>query len=70
MVDAFYEQNCAMLVGSYTMTNGDMEVIAPGLIHHKEWTPDNGRGRKYKVAVVDEAEKAKKLLYWLLASHE
>ena len=49
MVDAFYEQNCAMLVGSYTMTNGDMEVIAPGLIDHKEWTPDNGRNNALRI---------------------
>ncbi|HEY6915014.1 MAG TPA: glycosyltransferase family 2 protein, partial [Paludibacter sp.] len=43
IVDAFYEQNCAMVIGSYTMTNFAMETIAPGLIDHKEWTPDNGR---------------------------
>ena len=49
MVDAFYEQNCATLVGSYTMTNGDMEVIAPGLIDHKEWTPDNGRNNALRI---------------------
>ena len=49
IVDAFYEQNCAMLVGSYTMTNGDMEVIAPGLIDHKEWTPENGRNNALRI---------------------
>ncbi len=49
MVNAFYEQNCAMVVGSYTMTNFAMEVIPPGLIDHKEWTPDNGRNNALRI---------------------
>jgi len=49
MVDAFYEQNCAMVVGTYMMTNFDMEMIAPGIIDHKEWTPDNGRNNALRI---------------------
>ena len=49
IVDAFYAQNCAMVVGSYTMTNFDMQTIAPGLIDHKEWTPDNGRNNALRI---------------------
>jgi hypothetical protein len=49
IVDAFYEQNCAMVVGSYTMTNFKLEVIPPGLIDHKEWTPDNGRNNALRI---------------------
>jgi hypothetical protein len=49
IVDAFYEQNCAMVIGSYTMTNFNMEVIAPGLIDHKEWTPENGRNNALRI---------------------
>ena len=49
IVDAFYEQNCAMVIGSYTMTNFAMETIAPGLIDHKEWTPDNGRNNALRI---------------------
>lgn len=49
MVDAFYEQHCAMLIGSYTMTDGAMQPIAPGLIDHKEWTPDNGRNNALRI---------------------
>ncbi len=49
IVDAFYEQNCAMVIGSYTMTNFKMETIAPGLIDHKEWTPDNGRNNALRI---------------------
>ena len=39
MVRAFYEQNCAMVVGTYMMTDFNMNMIAPGIIDHKEWTP-------------------------------
>ena len=49
IVDAFYEQNCAMVIGSYTMTNFAMETIAPGLIDHKEWTPENGRNNALRI---------------------
>lgn len=49
IVDAFYEQNCAMVIGSYTMTNFNMETIAPGLIDHKEWTPGNGRNNALRI---------------------
>jgi hypothetical protein len=49
IVDSFYEQNCAMVIGSYTMTNFKMETIAPGLIDHKEWTPENGRNNALRI---------------------
>lgn len=49
IVNAFYDQNCAMVVGSYTMTNFAMETIPPGLIDHKEWTPDNGRNNALRI---------------------
>jgi hypothetical protein len=49
MVNAFYEQQCGMVVGSYTMTNFRMETIPPGLIDHKEWTPDNGRNNALRI---------------------
>ena len=49
IVDAFYEQNCAMVVGTYMMTNFKMEMIAPGIIDHKEWTPENGRNNALRI---------------------
>ena len=49
MVDAFYEQNCAMVVGTYMMTDFDMNMIAPGIIDHKEWTPENGRNNALRI---------------------
>jgi len=49
MVDAFYEQNCAMVVGTYMMTDFNMKMIAPGIIDHKEWTPENGRNNALRI---------------------
>ncbi|MDD4609071.1 MAG: glycosyltransferase family A protein [Bacteroidaceae bacterium] len=49
MVDAFYAQNCAMVVGTYMMTDFDMNEIAPGIIDHKEWTPENGRNNALRI---------------------
>ena len=49
MVGAFYEQNCAMVVGSYTLTDINKNIIPPGLVDHKEWTPENGRNNAHRI---------------------
>ena len=49
IVDAFYEQKCAMVIGSYTITDFQMNPIPPGLIDHKEWTPRNGRNNALRI---------------------
>lgn len=49
IVDAFYEQNCAMVVGTYKLTDFDMNTIPPGIIDHREWTPDNGRNNALRI---------------------
>ena len=49
VVDAFYEQNCAMMVGTYQMVNFKLEEIPPGIIDHREWTPDNGRNNALRI---------------------
>ena len=49
IVDAFYEQQCAMVVGTYRMTNFHLEEIPPGLIDHREWTPHNGRNNALRI---------------------
>lgn len=48
-VDAFYAQNCAMVVGTYRITDFDLNTIPPGVIEHREWTPDNGRNNALRV---------------------
>lgn len=49
MVKAFYDQNCAMVVGTYMLTDIDMNMIPPGVIDHKEWTPENGRNNALRI---------------------
>lgn len=49
IVDAFYEQQCAMVIGSYTMTDKFMNPIAPGLIDHREWTEENGHNNALRI---------------------
>ena len=49
VVEAFYEQNCAMVVGTYQMVNFALEEIPPGIIDHKEWTPENGRNNALRI---------------------
>jgi hypothetical protein len=49
IVAGFYDQNCAMLVGSYKMVNFRLEEIPPGIIDHREWTAENGRNNALRV---------------------
>ena len=42
IVDAFYKQNAAMIIGSYRMCDFDLNTLPPGMIDHREWTNDNG----------------------------
>lgn len=49
MVGAFYKQNCGMVVGTYLITDFNMNAIPPGIIDHNEWTPENGRNNAMRV---------------------
>ena len=49
IVAAFREQKCAMVVGTYQMTDFQMNPIPPGIIDHKEWTEDNGRNNALRI---------------------
>ena len=49
IVAAFHEQNCAMVVGTYQMTDFNMNPIPPGIIDHKEWTEENGRNNALRI---------------------
>lgn len=48
-IDAFHEQDCAMVVGTYRMTDFDGNILPPGIIDHREWTPDNGRNNALRI---------------------
>ena len=49
IVNAFREQKCAMVVGTYQMTDFQMNPIPPGIIDHREWTEENGRNNALRV---------------------
>ena len=49
IVDKFYEDNVAAVIGSYLMTNFQLEQLPPGVIDHKEWTPENGRNNALRI---------------------
>ena len=49
IVKAFQEQDCAMVVGTYQMTDFNMNPIPPGVIDHKEWTEWNGHNNALRI---------------------
>lgn len=48
-VAAFREQRCPMVVGTYRITDFELNTIPPGVIDHREWTPDNGRNNALRI---------------------
>jgi hypothetical protein len=49
VVDTFRKEKCAMVIGTYQMTNFKLEEIPPGIIDHKEWTDDNGPNNALRI---------------------
>lgn len=49
IVNVFHRERCAMVIGTYRMTNFNLEEIPPGIIDHKEWTPGNGRNNALRI---------------------
>jgi hypothetical protein len=49
MVVALEAGPYAMLIGSYTMVDFSLKEIPPGVIDHREWSPDNGRNNALRV---------------------
>ena len=49
IVDTFYREKAAMVIGSYRMTDFALQTLPPGLIDHKEWTPENGRNNALRI---------------------
>ena len=49
IVDKFYEEKCAMVIGSYRIVNFALEEIPPGIIDHREWTPGNGPNNALRI---------------------
>ena len=49
IVSKFYEEKCAMVIGSYKLTDFEKNEIPPGIIDHKEWTKDNGHNNALRI---------------------
>ena len=49
IVDKFRTEKCAMVIGSYRMTNFSLETLPPGVIDHKEWTDENGHNNALRI---------------------
>ena len=49
VVDAFYKQNAAMVIGSYRMCDFELNTLPPGLIDHAEWTDENGPNNALRI---------------------
>ena len=48
-IEAFEEQQCAMVVGTYRMTDINGLELPPGIIDHREWTPENGMNNAMRI---------------------
>jgi SpoIID/LytB domain protein len=49
IVDVFRRQGVAMVIGAYRMVDFSLQTLPPGLIAHKEWTPENGRNNALRI---------------------
>lgn len=49
IVDKFYKEQCAMVIGSYRMTDFTLQTLPPGVIDHKEWTDENGHNNALRI---------------------
>ena len=49
VVSAFRKDKCAMVIGTYMMTDFDMNPIPPGVIDHEEWTEENGMNNALRI---------------------
>jgi hypothetical protein len=49
IIDKFYQDRCAMIIGSYKLTDFNRKDIPPGIVDHKEWTDENGQNNALRV---------------------
>lgn len=49
IVEKFYKEQCAMVIGSYRMTDFTLQTLPPGVIDHKEWTDENGHNNALRI---------------------
>ena len=49
IVEVFHREKCAMVVGSYELTDWDLRSLPPGLIDHREWSDENGHNNALRI---------------------
>jgi hypothetical protein len=49
IIDKFYQDSCAMIIGSYKLADFNMKEIPPGVIDHREWTDENGHNNALRI---------------------
>ena len=49
VVDGFYQQQCAMLIGTYRICDFELNTLPPGIIDHREWSEENGRNNALRI---------------------
>ncbi|MGN0190924.1 MAG: glycosyltransferase family 2 protein [Candidatus Cryptobacteroides sp.] len=49
MVSEFGRGECAMVIGSYTIVDFNLNPLPPGLIDHREWTDTNGHNNALRI---------------------
>lgn len=49
IIKTFYDENSAMVIGSYKLTDFNLNEIPPGIVDHREWTEDNGANNALRI---------------------
>ena len=49
IVDCFYRQKAAMVIGTYRMCDFELNTLPPGIIDHREWTDTNGPNNALRI---------------------
>ncbi|MGK9369346.1 glycosyltransferase family 2 protein [Melioribacter sp. Ez-97] len=49
IINKFYDENSAMVIGSYKLTDFNLNEIPPGIVDHREWTEDNGANNALRI---------------------
>lgn len=50
IIGEFRNSSYAAVIGSYTIVDFNLQPIPPGLIDHREWTPENGHNNALRIA--------------------
>ena len=49
ILDTFRREKCAMVIGSYELTDWHLHPLPPGLIDHREWSDENGPNNALRI---------------------